>query len=274
MKNILLTIAYDGTGFSGWQRQPEARTVCGELESLLSELGGSPVQLNGCSRTDAGVHARGQRASFLWDSAIPTDRLARVMNDRLAADRLEGVGEIRILDAREMPEGFHARFDSKGKRYIYRIRARFGDRGPDIFARNYCYQVRDWLDTDAMKAAAAQILGTRDFKCFEAAGSTPRESTVRTIYRLDVDILPTGEPSEAAKLSPMGGPGLQDIAISIEGDGFLYNMVRIITGTLVEAGQGKRSPESIAETIASRDRSKAGHTAPPQGLYLDEIFYE
>ncbi len=287
-KNILLKIAYDGTGFSGWQRQPNARTVCGELEALLTEICGCPVQLNGCSRTDAGVHARGQMASFKADCPVPADRLARVMNDRLAKDRLEGVGEIRIVDAREMPEDFHARFDSKGKRYIYKIRAGWGSQGtavccggsdpseggdpfgPDVFLRNYCYQVKDRLDIDAMRAAAAQIVGTHDFKCFEAAGSTPRESTVRTIYRLDIDCR---DVSPAGSYGLEAGPPLQDIVIRIEGDGFLYNMVRIITGTLVEAGLGKRSEDSISDTITSRDRSKAGHTAPPQGLYLDEVFY-
>ncbi len=286
-KNILLKIAYDGTGFSGWQRQPNARTVCGELEALLTEICGCPVQLNGCSRTDAGVHARGQMASFKADCTVPADRLARVMNDRLAKDRLEGVGEIRIADAREMPEDFHARFDSKGKRYIYKIRAGWGSQGtscsgnfdlsggsdpcgPDVFLRNYCYQVKDRLDIGAMRAAAAQIVGTHDFKCFEAAGSTPRESTVRTIYRLDIDCKDVS-PAEAPGQD--GGPVLQDIAIRIEGDGFLYNMVRIITGTLVETGLGKRSADSISNAITSKDRSKAGHTAPPQGLYLDEVFY-
>ncbi len=263
-KNILLTIAYDGSGFSGWQRQPNARTVCGELEALLSDICGAPVQLNGCSRTDAGVHAKGQRASFVSDCPVPAERLARVMNDKLARDRLEGVGEIRILEAKEMPEGFHARFDSRGKRYVYRIKA--GRPEPDVFERNYCYQLREKLDAEAMKKAASYIVGTHDFKCFEAAGSTPRESTVRTIYRLEIGC-------KSADGADSGSPWAQEIDIRIEGDGFLYNMVRIITGTLVEVGQGKRSPESVKDTIASLDRSRAGHTAPPQGLYLDEIFY-
>jgi tRNA pseudouridine38-40 synthase len=269
-KNILLTIAYDGSGFSGWQRQPNARTVCGELEALLSDICGALVQLNGCSRTDAGVHAKGQRASFISDCPVPAERLARVMNDRLAKDRLEGVGEIRILEAKEMPEDFHARFDSRGKRYVYRIRAGWGEAGsgPDVFSRNYCYQVREKLDAEAMKKAASYIIGTHDFKCFEAAGSTPRESTVRTSYSLEIDCSP------AQNSGPATGAALQDITVRIEGDGFLYNMVRIITGTLVEVGQRKRSPESIKDTIASLDRSRAGHTAPPQGLYLDEIFYQ
>ena len=120
-KNILLTIAYDGTGFCGWQRQPGSRTVCGELEEVLSSLLRRPVKLNGTSRTDAGVHALGQRASFRAVCPIPTERLAKVINDRLAGDRLEGVGDLRVLEAREMPGDFHARFSSKGKRYIYRI---------------------------------------------------------------------------------------------------------------------------------------------------------
>ena len=126
----------------------------------------------------------------------------------------------------------------------------------DIFRRNYCYQITKPLDLDAMKKAAAFIIGEHDFACFQAAGSTPRETTVRTVYDL--------------KISRLG----DDIEISISGNGFLYNMVRIIVGTLVEVGLGRRTPESVADTIASLDRSKAGHTAPPQGLYLKEVFYD
>ncbi len=258
-KNILLTVAYDGTGFSGWQRQPGSRTVCGTLEEQLSDLLKRPVKLDGTSRTDAGVHALAQRASFKAVCPVPTEKLAKVLNDRLAKDRLEGVSDVRVLEAKEMPEGFHARFSSKGKRYIYRI---LNSPERDIFKRNYFYQISENLDLEAMRAAAAHIVGEHDFACFMSSGSTPQESTVRTVYRLAVDELPADGPADA-----------REIRITIEGNGFLYNMVRIITGTLVEAGKGRRAPESVREAIESKDRSKAGHTAPPQGLYLAEIFY-
>ena len=251
--NVLLKIAYDGTNFCGWQRQPGVRTVCGELEEILSGVCGTQVKLDGTSRTDAGVHACGQQASFKAEFEIPVERLAKAVNDRLAKDRLERAGEIRIVWAKEVPEDFHARFSSKGKRYIYRIN---DAEEPDIFRRNYCYLVNGKkLDAGAMNEACAYIRGVHDFKSFEAAGSTPRESTVREIYRLDV------------------ARDGDDVTMTVEGNGFLYNMVRIIAGTLVEVGLGARSPESLAGTIEAKDRAKAGHTAPACGLYLDEVFY-
>ena len=251
MKNVLLKIAYDGTNFCGWQRQPGKRTVCGELERVLSELTGEDVKLDGTSRTDSGVHALGQCASFKTDMKIPVENLARALNNALAKDRLEGVGEIRVLEAREMPEDFHARFSSKGKRYVYRIRQ---GREPDVFSRNYFYQIAKSLDTEAMKKAAAFMEGEHDFAAFQSAGS-PKESTVRTVYSVGIEEK-DGE-----------------VRISVSGNGFLYNMVRIMVGTLVEVGLGKRSPESVASAIASLDRQNAGHTAPPQGLYLEKVFY-
>ena len=251
MKNILLKIAYDGTGFSGWQRQSESRTVCGEIERVLSSLTGEDIKLDGTSRTDAGVHALGQCASFKADIKIPAENLAKAINDVLAKDRREGIGEIRVLEAREMPEDFHARFSSKGKRYLYRIRYAAD---PDVFCRNYCYQIQKDLDIQAMSVAAEYIKGEHDFACFQSAGS-PKESTVRTVYDIEVE-----------------GDG-RNAVISVSRNGFLYNMVRIIAGTLVEAGLGKRTPESVEEALASCDRQKAGHVAPPQGLYLDEVFF-
>ena len=257
-KNIWLRIAYDGTGFCGWQRQPGKRTVCGRLEEVLTSLLGVPVKLNGTSRTDAGVHALGACASFKAPVRIPVDRLPKAINDRLATDRLEGVGDIRILEAREMPPEFHARFSSNGKRYLYRI---YNSPQRDIFRRNYVYQVSEPLDIDAMRKAAAHIVGEHDFAGFMSQGSTPQESTVRTVYSLSVTKTP--ESGDAAL-----------ITVAIEGSGFLYNMVRIITGTLVEVGLHKRTPESVALAVKQADRSLAGHTAPPQGLYLDEVFYD
>lgn len=254
-KNILLTISYDGTCFSGWQRQPDRRTVQGELEKALSFVTGQKVEINGTSRTDAGVHAIGQRASFKGCFGIPTERIPLAVNNLLAGAQGSGYscGDIRITAAEEMPADFHARFDSKGKTYRYLIRC--GDH-PDVFSRNYCCQIKQSLDIEAMRKAAALIEGTHDFACFQAAGGTPRETTVRTVYDLTIQ-----------ETAP------DTIAIEVTGDGFLYNMVRIIAGTLMEVGYGRKKPEEIADILASGDRQKAGHTAPPQGLYLVEIYY-
>lgn len=253
-RNIFLKIAYDGTNFHGWQRQTGRRTVCGEIEEALARVLGRDIRIDGCSRTDAGVHALGQTASFLLEGhGIPTERLKKALGDCLQTSKRERLGEIEILEVKEMPASFHARYSAKGKRYLYKIR-----RGahPDIFKRTRYYQIAQPLDTDAMRRAAGFIAGTHDFACFQTAGGTPRETTVRTVW--DLQILEDGE----------------YVTISIAGDGFLYNMVRIITGTLVEVGLGKRDADELPAIIESKDRGRAGHTAPPQGLYLKEVFYE
>ena len=255
-RNILLTIEYDGTLFYGWQRQPEVRTVQGELENVLSKVCGTEIQLNGTSRTDAGVHALGQRASFKVKSGIPTDRIRMAVNNMLSGGKQSRnkCSDVRITEVREVPEDFHARFCSKGKKYRYLIR---NEEEPDIFERNYSYHVKEPLDLERMNRAAEYIKGTHDFACFQSAGGNPRETTVRTVYSLDVFREDNGK-----------------IAIEISGDGFLYNMVRIIAGTLVETGKGKREPEEMKAVIESADRQKAGHTAPPEGLYLVEVYYD
>lgn len=274
---MLLTIAYDGSTFHGWQKQPGERTVQGYLEQTMSRLFDREIQLSGTSRTDAGVHAFGQRASFRTDIGIPTEKLALVVNNALCAREGHESGRggfakspIRILKAEEMPADFHARFDSKGKRYVYRICAGCGETDERlntdevqrslVFERNYVYHVNERLDAVAMDEAAKRFEGEHDFKSFEASGGNPRETTVRRMLRAGV--------REAGKAGE-----LQRIEFSIEGDGFLYNMVRIMTGTLVEVGRGKRRPEEISEIIEAADRQRAGHTAPPGGLYLAEVFY-
>ena len=251
-RNVLLTIKYDGTGFCGWQRQPGTKTVCGTLEEVLTRLLGFDVRLDSTSRTDAGVHAYGQRATLRGKFGIPAERIPRAANDMLARDRYECVGEIEIVAAEDKPEGFHARFDSKGKRYIYKI-----SNAPhvDIFRRNYCYQITRPLNVEEMRRAAAIIEGEHDFAAFMSMGSTPQDSTVRSVW--SIEIAQDGS----------------DIEIAVSGDGFLYNMVRIITGTLVEVGLGRRSLGSVREAVETQDRTKAGHVAPPHGLYLDEVFY-
>ena len=254
-KNVLIKIEYDGTNFSGWQKQPKARTVQGEIEHVLKYIAMEDVNIHGTSRTDAGVHALGQCASFDWNCPMPVEKLPEVMNRRFGAGgegRSGAPGDIRILSAEVMDEDFHARYSCKGKTYRYII-----DKTGDIFRRNQAFQYpgAGELDLEKMRRAASHIIGTHDFKCFETAGGTPRESTVRTVSRLDI----TDDNSS--------------IIIEITGDGFLYNMVRIIVGTLVEAGSGRRDPDGVAGVIESRDRGKAGFTAPPQGLYLKEIYF-
>ncbi len=269
-KNILLTIEYDGTNFNGWQRQPGARTVQGTLEEALTKYCGIEVKLNGTSRTDSGVHALGQRASFKGDFGIPPDRLMLAVNNYLSGglNRKNGVGDVKITAVEEVEADFHARFNCRGKTYRYII-----DNGThgNIFRRNYSYWVPEALDSDAMREAASYIEGTRDFKCFEAAGGNERETTVRTVSAISVETLIPPENCE----SPLGirRADCRDIIIDVTGDGFLYNMVRIIVGTLVEVGQGRRRPSDIKKIIECGERSAAGHTAPPNGLYLKEIYF-
>lgn len=254
--NVLIKIEYDGTGFRGWQIQPEGRTVQGEIEHVLKYIAGHDIHIHGTSRTDAGVHALGQCATFEWDSNMPVEKLPEVMNRRFGAGgegRSGAPGDIRIISADVMPDDFHARYSCRGKTYRYVI-----DKTGDIFVRNRAFQYpgASELNIEEMRKAAAYIVGTHDFKCFETAGGTPRESTVRTVSRLDI------------------ADDEKSIVIEICGDGFLYNMVRIIVGTLVEVGAGKKSSDDLPGIIESRSRANAGFTAPPQGLYLKEIYFE
>lgn len=300
-RNILLTIEYDGTNFYGWQRQPDVRTVQGTLEDVLSKVCGRRVLIEGSGRTDAGVHAFGQRATFCGDFGIPTERIAYAANNILSESMKDG--DVRITKAEEVPKGFHARFDAVGKKYIYKIRN--ADRMP-VFLRNYRYRVWRKLDLDSMGQATGFIVGTRDFACFQSAGATPKESTVRTVKSLNLKSAVqdlnytgftafgtdnteiTGAGTDNTKIAVAGtdntkiaGAGTDktagtagiDIDIEIVGDGFLYNMVRIIAGTLIEVGMGKTEPEFVQEIIRSKERRLAGFTAPPQGLYLAEVYY-
>ena len=256
MRNVLLKIEYDGTYFSGWARQPKIRTVQGELEKILSDLCCTSVELKGTGRTDAGVHAVGQCATFSGDFGIPTDRLARAANDILAENRFKG-GVIRISEAVEVPEGFHAGFDAVGKTYTYMIRLA---EEMSVFLSNYRYHIKKPLDIDKMQAAIMHFEGTHDFAAFMAAGGTPHKSTVRHIYSAQIAAFDRDE-------------SVTDIAISITGDGFLYNMVRIIVGTLVDVGLGRIAVKAVPDIIAGCDRQMAGHTAPPQGLYMKQVYF-
>ncbi|GHU63658.1 tRNA pseudouridine synthase A [Clostridia bacterium] len=257
----MLTIAYDGAGFHGWQRQPGVRTVQGTLEEALARVTGQDIALAGTSRTDAGVHALGQRATLRGDFGIPTDRIAAAVNN-LTKD-------VKILAAEDRPEGFHARFNATGKTYIYRMTI-LDDReekaqAARIFLRNYRYLLKTAPNTDKMYEAARAIEGTHDFASFRAAGGADAESTVRTVHR--VGMMQTDEEGP-------GGARLTEISIEVTGDGFLYNMIRIIAGTLLEAGLGKRNPAGIPDVIGARDRARAGHTAPASGLYLKKVYFE
>lgn len=257
-KNILLTIEYDGTDFHGWQKQPHAETVQGVLEKAVSFIFRQDIQLNGASRTDAGVHAYGQRASFIGDIRIPTEKIASVINNALKTGNYgkKAANAVKIIKTGEVPLDFHARFNTRGKKYIYRI---MNCDDMAVFKSNYFYHVKQELDIDAMRQAAEYIVGTHDFACFHKAGGKEYETTVRTVCSLKVI---ENHMSEGRKID-----------IEIAGDGFLYNMVRIITGTLVEAGLGKIEPNRIAYIIESGNRCNAGHTAPPQGLYLADVYY-
>ena len=251
--NILLKIAYDGSGFHGWQKQPGVRTVQGVLEEKLETILRLPLLLEGASRTDAGVHALGQCATLRGDFSIPADRIPVALNNI--------VSDVRILSAEEKPEDFHARFSAAGKTYTYRFAI---SPEKNIFLRNYAWLLAKSPNIDKMSEAAKYMTGTHDFACFQATGSTERDSTVRTIYSVQI-ISGTG--------TDPAGTVYKTIETEVTGNGFLYNMVRIISGTLLEAGFGRIEPKEIANIISAKDRAGAGPTAPPQGLFLKEVYY-
>lgn len=244
MKRIKLTAAYDGTAYHGSQIQNNAETIEGVLARELSSLLEEEVCLIGASRTDAGVHAEGNVYVFDTDSRIPADRFCYALNARLPED-------IRIQSSCEVPADFHPRHQETVKTYEYRILNR---KLPLPQYRLYAHFSYEPLDTELMKAACRYFIGEHDFAAFCAAG-TAVESTVRTIYDLHVE--------KAGEL----------LTISVTGNGFLYNMVRIIAGTLIKVGAGKIEPEEIPEIIAGKDRTKAGPTAPANGLTLMKIKY-
>ena len=243
-RTIKLTIAYDGTDYSGWQIQPGQRTIQGELTEAISNLVGTEVRVFGASRTDAGVSALGQAGLFQLDSPIPTENLAQAITHKLPQD-------IAVIDAEEVPEGFDLIGGARSKLYQYLIYT--GQTRPVLEIR-HCWHLPGELDVGAMQEAAGRLVGKKDFKSF-AAAADKRESSVRTILRCDVI---------------EDGPW---IYFEVEGDGFLYNMVRNIVGTLVDVGCGRIVPEQIDEIIQAKDRQAAGGIAPPQGLCLMWVKY-
>jgi tRNA pseudouridine38-40 synthase len=245
MPVVKLTLEYDGTRYVGWQVQPNGPSIQAEIERALSGLHGAPIGLTAAGRTDAGVHARGQVASFRVDAPLPLRAYVQGMNALLPED-------IAVRSASLEPDGFDARRSARGKRYRYRI-VNTHTRAP--LARLQAWQIFQPLDLASMRAAAAPLVGRHDFAAFQAAGCGARHA-VRDVHRLEI-------------LAPDGA----EIDLVIEATAFVRHMVRNITGTLVEVGLGRRSPASVDAVLASRDRARAGRTAPAQGLVLEEVFY-
>ncbi len=250
-KRILLLIAYDGTSYAGWQRQDNALAIEEVIESALQKLTNKEIDIIGASRTDAGVHAYGNVAVFDTDSTIPAEKFATALNSFLPED-------IRIMASEEVEDDFHPRYSPSEKTYQYHI---LNTDIPLPTMSRYAHHVYGKLDVDKMRAASSCLIGEHDFTAFCAAGSQVK-SKVRTIYEIEITE------------NDLYGDGYdRDICIRITGNGFLYNMVRIIAGTLIEVGQGRKKVSRVAEALAERNRSKAGETAPAKGLFLESIIY-
>ncbi|MGL4797186.1 MAG: tRNA pseudouridine(38-40) synthase TruA [Paraclostridium sp.] len=243
MRNIKITIQYNGKNYCGWQKQNDSPGIQGTIENAIFEITRECVKITGSGRTDAGVHALGQVANFKMNSKIPVEKLPSALNSKLPKD-------ISIIKAEEVSEDFHSRYSAKKKRYRYQIYNSIY-RSP-IYA-DISYPVKYDLDIDKMKKEAKSLIGTHDFKGFMSSGSSVVD-TIRTIY--DINVLKSEDL----------------IIIEIEGNGFLYNMVRIIAGTLVDIGRG-RIDTSMTTIIESKSRSMGGHTAPAHGLFLKKVDY-
>lgn len=244
MRNIKLTIEYDGKGFNGWQKQPNRLNIQGEIEKAIEEITGEAVELYASGRTDAGVHSLGQVANFKTKSLIEIDKIPIAINSKLKKS-------IIIKKAEEVEDNFHARYNAKGKKYKYIINN--SPVGSAIY-RGLEYHMPTKLDVEKMKEAIKYFEGEHDFKAFKSSG-TSGKSSVRTIYKAEIK-----ERNDR-------------IIIELTGNGFLYNMVRIIAGTILEVGLGKIMPEDISDIILSKSRTKAGKTLPPHALYLVEVYY-
>lgn len=243
--NVKLTIQYDGTRYDGWQRQGNTdNTLQGRLEGVLSRMVGKPVEIQGAGRTDAGVHARGQVASVHLPEGYTPQEVQNYLNRYLPED-------VAVVDVVEVGERFHARLSATGKEYRYHIRM---GNVPDVFARKYQYRVEEPLDLAAMERAAGYLTGKHDFRSF-CGNRRFKKSTVREVFHIGVEVCGS------------------DLTLVYRGDGFLYNMVRILTGTLLEVGLGQRTPESMVDILEARERTAAGKTAPAQGLVLQEVYY-
>lgn len=245
MQRMKCIISYDGTLFSGYQVQVDTRTVQSELEAVLEKMHKKTVKVVASGRTDAGVHALGQVIHFDTHLDIPADRWVQAMNAMLPKD-------IAVLSAEPVAENFHARYNAQGKTYKYEIQL---SKIRNPLMRHYAYHYPYPIDIGRIEKAIKYALGTHDFSSFCAANTDVKDK-VRTIH--SIDCVQAGDV----------------LTLTYTGNGFLYNMVRILTGTLIEIGSGKREPEEMANIIAARNRSAAGKTAPPQGLYLQQVYYE
>jgi tRNA pseudouridine38-40 synthase len=261
MRTLKLVIAYDGTGFVGWQRQPEGVSVQGLIEDALAPLAHSAVSVIAAGRTDAGVHATGQVASVQLDSRLDAREIGRALNAQLPL-------AVRVLRADEASSGFHARFDARAKTYEYRV-----VNGPvgSPFADRYAWHVAVRLDAERMADAARRIEGTHDFACFQSTGGSATTS-VRTVHRSELTGVDTWGLSAVVPEPPL--PAGRLLLYRITGDGFLRHMVRSIVGTLVEIGRGAAPPDRIDTLLECGTRAAAGPTAPACGLCLVEVSYD
>ena len=246
MKNLKLTIEYDGTAYHGWQIQNNDITIQETIEKALATMTKETVRLHASGRTDAGAHALGQTAHFKTTTGISSDAFTAGLNSLLPDD-------IVIISCKAVDETFHARFSAKHKTYQYRI---YNHPIPLAIGRQYAWHVRKKLDIDAMRNAIAYIIGTHDFKSFEGAGS-PRDHTIRTVFDAGIDITDTGY-----------------LIVEITANGFLRYMVRNLVGTLVDVGLSKTTPQEFKHILESKNRDLAGITAPPQGLFLVSVNYD
>lgn len=245
MRTLKLVVAYDGTNYHGFQKQPDIVTVQGILEDALSKFCGEEVATAGSGRTDAGVHARGQVVSLKTNGRIPCDNLVRASRTMLPKD-------IVILSCEEAEDGFHARHSARWKRYCYRVHV--GEK-PDPFLVNYTWQLCEAPDVAAMNEAASLLLGTHNFQAFQSSGSVEGDP-VKTIYKAEWE------------------QNASELTFTIEGNGFVYHMVRNLVWTLVQIGLGRRTAASLAEELGSQRTEFLNAPAPAQGLYLDYVGYE
>lgn len=244
-RNIRIKVTYEGTRYQGWQKQETSdNTIQGKLERLLSRMCDEEITIQGSGRTDAGVHALGQVVNFHTSSTMSTEEMLAYMNRYLPED-------IAVVDIAEVPERFHSRLNAKGKRYSYRV---WNSSIPNVFWRRYSHTVEDSLDIEAMKTAATYLLGEHDFKAFTST-KKGKKSTVRRID--SIDIIKEGDL----------------ITFTFVGNGFLYHMIRILVGTLLDVGKGERSTEAIPAVMESKNRENAGELVPGKGLVLEEVYY-
>ncbi|QDT36135.1 tRNA pseudouridine(38-40) synthase TruA [Stratiformator vulcanicus] len=266
VRNIRIRLAYDGTNYAGWQVQPDQPTIQQAVETAVFELAGERVSVFSSGRTDAGVHAIGQVANFRFAGTLPLKAFQPGLNQHLPDD-------ISVLAADQVPLAFHSSYWAERKTYRYLI---YLSRSRHPLLRCRAWQERRRVDAEQMSEAAALLEGTHDFRCFETQGS-PRSDTVRTIYRCRVARLPMADIWQTSDLDDQSRPADLEpmlLAIEVTGNGFLYNMVRAIAGTLVDVGIGKQGPDHVSRLIASGDRALAGATASAEGLYLVRVEYD